>query len=98
MDGIYIPKLSKMFSVGTFIDQDKTEATHQKTVAANQSSCEKMATFSECTSTGSHQSRNVFITCDEDARVFLRGSGAAGFIAVPPAHLPGQTAKSVEIP
>lgn len=66
-------------------------------MAAKKSS-KKMATFSECTSTGSHQSRNVLITCDEDARVILRGLGATGLIAVPPAHLPGQTAKSVEIP
>lgn len=35
------------------------------------------------------------ITRDEDTGVFLRRWGAAGLLAVPPAHLPGQRAKSV---
>lgn len=37
----------------------------------------------------------LFITCDENARVFPRRRGDASVLAVPPAHLPGQTAQSV---
>lgn len=38
--------------------------------------------------------KEICITCDEDTGVLLKRWGVAVLLAVPPAHLPGQTAES----